>query len=93
MSDANSSGDSNELEALFDSIAGGGASASISAAPAPAPKTPAPSAAAPKSSLMQQAREVDGATDDSKDLQALFDSIAAKKSAADHSAEIGRAHV
>ena len=79
MSDANSSGDSNELEALFDSIAGGGASASISAAPAPAPtpKTPAPSAAAPKSSLMQQAREVDGATDDSKDLQALFDSIAA----------------
>ena len=86
MSDANSSGDSNELEALFDSIAGGGASASISAAPAPAPKTPAPSAAAPKSSLMQQAREVDGATDDSKDLQALFDSIAAKKSAADNSA-------
>lgn len=84
MSDANSSGDSNELEALFDSIAGGGASASIAAAPAPEP--PASPAAAPKSSLMQQAREVDGATDDSKDLQALFDSIAAKKSAADNSA-------
>lgn len=86
MSDADASGDSSELEALFDSIAGGGAAASFSAAPAPAPEPPASRAEVPKTSLMQQAREVDGTTDDSKDLQALFDSIAAKRSAADNSA-------
>ncbi|MBK7355517.1 protein phosphatase CheZ [Propionivibrio sp.] len=75
MSDANSSGDSSELEALFDSIAGGVVGSASTQAPAPAP------AAATKPSLMQQVREVDSATDDSKELQALFDSIAAKRPA------------
>jgi chemotaxis protein CheZ len=75
MSDANFSGDSSDLEALFDSIASGGAVA----APAPAPAAaPAPA----KPSLMQQARESDGATDDSDDLQALFDSVASKSAPA-----------
>lgn len=75
MSDANSSGDSSELEALFDSIASGAAT--------PPPASPPPAAAvAGKPSLMQQARESDGSTDDSQDLQALFDSIAAKRHAA-----------
>jgi chemotaxis protein CheZ len=69
MSDANSSGDSSELEALFDSISGAGA------VPAPAPVV------APRPSLMQQAREGDGSSDDSQDLQALFDSIAEKRPA------------
>ena len=82
MSDANSSGDSNELEALFDSIAGGVAKPVSAPVPAvPVPKTAAPVAVAPKPSLMQQVRESDGSTDDSKDLQALFDSIAEKKQA------------
>jgi chemotaxis protein CheZ len=69
MSDANSSGDSSELEALFDSISGG-----ADLAP---PRAAAPVAAA-RPTLMQQARESDSATDDSQDLQALFDSIAEK---------------
>jgi len=77
MGDANTSGDSNELEALFDSIASG----VVTSAPA---SKPAPVTAA-KPSLMQQVREGDGSTDDSKDLQALFDSIAEKK----HMAEEG----
>ena len=75
MSDTNTSGDSSELEALFDSIASG-ATPSV-AAPTPAP-TPAP-APAPKPSLMQQARENDGSAEDSQDLQDLFDSIAQKQ--------------
>ena len=75
MSEANTSGDSDELEALFDSIAG----ASVAPDPAPAP-APAPVAARP--SLMQQARESDGSTEDSQDLQALFDSIAEQQNAA-----------
>lgn len=54
------SGDSSDLEALFDSIASGSS----------APAAPA------KPSLMQQAREGGGATDDSDELQALFDSVA-----------------
>lgn len=79
MSDANSSGDSSELEALFDSIAGGVVDKGPQAAPA------APTAAAgatAKPTLLQQVRESDSTASDSKDLQALFDSIAAKKSAA-----------
>lgn len=69
MSDANLSGDSDDLEALFDSIAvGSTASASAAPVPPPAPTTPA------KPTLMQQVRE-GGDTDDSDDLQALFDSI------------------
>lgn len=79
MSGANISGDSDDLEALFDSIAAG-ASAS---APSPA-ATPAPAPAT--STLMQQARE-GGDTDDSDDLQALFDSIAAQAPASASSAE------
>ena len=77
MSDANTSGDSSELEALFDSIASG----VVSSAPSPAQPTapqPVPDAN-PRSSLMQQVRESDGMTEDSDDLQALFDSIAGKQ--------------
>ena len=65
MSDTNTSGDSSELEALFDSIASG--------------VTPPAVAPAPKPSLMQQARENDGSAEDSQDLQDLFDSIAQKQ--------------
>ena len=79
MSDANTTGDSSELEALFDSIAGG------VAATAPAPATHSASVAETRPSLMQQAREGDGSTDDSQDLQALFDSIAEKKAAVETS--------
>jgi chemotaxis protein CheZ len=74
MAEANTSGDSNELEALFDSIASG----VVSSAPEPKPESVAKPAAA-KPSLMQQVREGGGATDDSKELQSLFDSIAEKK--------------
>lgn len=73
MSDANTSGDSSELENLFDSIAAGVANTAPTPAPQPTP------AVVPKPSLMQQARESDGSTDDSQDLQALFDSIADKR--------------
>ena len=76
MSDANISGDSNELEDLFDSIAAGVAKA------APTPGAPPKAAVVPKPSLMQQVRESDGLTDDSQDLQALFDSIADKQAIA-----------
>jgi chemotaxis protein CheZ len=69
MSDPNMSGDSSDLEALFDSISSGGAVAVAPPAAAPAPVKP---------SLMQQAREGGGATDDSDELQALFDSVAVK---------------
>jgi len=72
MSEANMSGDSNDLEALFDSIAFG--------AP-PAPAQPAAKAPAAASSLMQQASE--GVGDDSDDLQALFDSVAVQREAED----------
>jgi chemotaxis protein CheZ len=71
MSDANSSGDTQELEALFDSIAS--ASAAQVTPPAPPP-------AAPRPSLMRQALESDSSTEDSDDLQALFDSIAQQQS-------------
>ncbi|HPP48104.1 MAG TPA: protein phosphatase CheZ [Accumulibacter sp.] len=66
MSDAGKSGDSQELEALFDSIV---ASAGQ------------PSAPAAKPSLMQQLREVDSGTDDSQELQDLFDSVTAQQQA------------
>ncbi|HRF72932.1 MAG TPA: protein phosphatase CheZ [Accumulibacter sp.] len=65
MSDANTSGDSKELEDLFDSIAAG-ASPAAPAAPAPV-----------KASLMQQLREVEGEVDDSDELQALFEAVVA----------------
>ena len=76
MSDANTSGDSSELEALFDSIA----SSVAPSAPAQ-PKLVQESvasklmASSPRSSILQQVRESDGLTEDSDDLQALFDSI------------------
>ena len=73
MSDTNTSGDSSELEALFDSISSGVTPPVAAPAPTPAP------APAPKPSLMQQARENDGSTEDSQDLQELFDSIARKQ--------------
>ncbi|MFZ2853544.1 MAG: protein phosphatase CheZ [Rhodocyclaceae bacterium] len=71
MGDANMSGDSSDLEALFDSIAAG------SDRPDPAPVAPA------KPSLMQQARESGGVTDDSDELQALFDTVAGQPPTAD----------
>jgi chemotaxis protein CheZ len=82
MSDANASGDSSELEALFDSIAGGGVKASpASASP---PSSPQPSSiAAARPSLMQQVRENESLTDDSQDLQALFDSVSAQRQTAE----------
>ncbi len=71
MSDANRSGDSGELEALFDSIA------SQATRPAARPAGASPQAAAPSApSLMRQAIEGNGMSADSDDLQALFDSIA-----------------
>jgi chemotaxis protein CheZ len=70
MSDANASGDSSELEALFDSIASGIAP---SVTPPKVEKKP---------SLMQQAREGNDLTEDSDELQDLFDSIVSKKAAA-----------
>ncbi|EXI76715.1 MAG TPA: protein phosphatase CheZ [Candidatus Accumulibacter phosphatis] len=71
MNDGDTSGDSRELEALFDSIASGIAIASA-----------APPQAVPQSatSLLQKLREGDGA-DDSDELQALFDSVVAAKEA------------
>ncbi|WP_374681518.1 protein phosphatase CheZ [Accumulibacter sp.] len=67
MTDSNGSGDSRELEALFDSIAS-------AAAPT--------DAAAAKASLLQQLREVEGEEDDSDDLQALFDAVVAAQAPA-----------
>ncbi|MBL8406782.1 MAG: protein phosphatase CheZ [Candidatus Accumulibacter phosphatis] len=75
MSDADRSGDSRELEALFDSIAAG-----VAASAAPAPP------ASRGASLMQQLREGDGA-DDSDELQILFDSVVAAQSVAAGSPE------
>ena len=75
MSDANSSGDSSELEALFDSIAGGGVS------------TPTPPVVEKKPSLIRQVQESDDLTEDSRDLQELFDSIVSKNSASPGSSD------
>lgn len=69
MSDTTSSGDSAELEALFDSIAGGVGGAANSAGSVPPPVVEK------KTSLMQQAQESDDLTEDSQDLQDLFDAI------------------
>lgn len=65
MNESDTSGDSRELEALFDSIASGIAATS--------PAVP-PAAKGKAGSLLQQLREGDGA-DDSDELQALFDSV------------------
>lgn len=78
MSDANSSGDSSELEALFDSIASGFPAGEPAEAPAPAPVAPAPVAPAPAA----PAPAASGAAgDDNADLQALFDTIASQNAA------------
>lgn len=74
MSETNFTGDCTDLEALFDSIASG-AAPSFSGPPLAQAVAVAPA----KPSLMQQAREGDGAIDDSDDLQALFDSISGKR--------------
>ena len=84
MSNANTSGDSSELEALFDSIASGVKPPVAAADPTPTPVAP------PKPSLMQQARENDGSAEDSQDLQDLFDSIAQKKHGSDAPAPAAR---
>ena len=73
MSDASTSGDSSELEALFDSIAGGVVSTALP------PVTPV---VEKRPSLIKQAQESDDLTEDSQDLQALFDSIASKNKVA-----------
>jgi len=76
MSEANTSGDSTELEALFDTIALGVVS-SAPAASSPLVSQPAPApAAAKRPSFIQQTGGSDSSADDSQDLQALFDSIA-----------------
>ena len=75
MVEANSSGDSSDLEALFDSISKECAQVSLEVPAVVAPPVDTP--ATP--SLMKQAVESDGVTDDSDDLQALFDSISASK--------------
>ena len=63
MNDTTSSGDSADLEALFDSIAKGGEEES------------APPVVENKPSLMKQVQETDDLTDDSPDLQKLFDNV------------------
>jgi chemotaxis protein CheZ len=75
MSDADRSGDSRELEALFDSIASG----------MTATATPAPTASS-RPSLLQQLHEGDG-VDDSDELQSLFDSVVDAQRTAAGSAE------
>ena len=75
MSNTDKSGDSNELEALFDSIASGVRATAPSPVPPAAQPSPPPQAA-PKKSLIQQACESDGTSEDSNELQELFDSIA-----------------
>ncbi|MBL8396969.1 MAG: protein phosphatase CheZ [Candidatus Accumulibacter sp.] len=69
MSDAGKSGDSQELEALFDSIV-----ASTGHGPAAQPST-----APAKPSLLHQLQESDTGLEDSQELQALFDSVAAQQ--------------
>ena len=71
MSNSTTSGDSSDLEALFDSIA----SAAPAPRPAVAPVAPAspPVSAAP--SLMRQVRESDALGEDNDELEALFDSV------------------
>lgn len=66
--------DSNDLEALFDSIA-----ADFSPAPVVAPVAPAPAPVAPKKEMNQLG--------DSDDLQALFDSVSAESHVAEAKVE------
>jgi chemotaxis protein CheZ len=78
MTDADRSGDSRELEALFDSIAATAPTAAAAATP----------------SLLQQLREVEAEEDDSDELQALFEAVVAARAptvaaASDESGEGG----
>ena len=74
MADNNKSGDSTELESLFDSVA--------NAKPVTLPHMPSPLCAPTlpekKSSILQQLNEGNSGTNDSPDLESLFDSVAAK---------------
>jgi len=70
----NMSGDSEDLEALFDSIAAGSAAVAV--------PPPAPSAPPVRPSLMQQEREGGDASEDSDELQALFDSVVSTRAPA-----------
>ncbi len=63
MSDANVTGDSKELEDLFDSIAYGSAAPAVASPPARKP------------SLLDQLHEGNAGADDNEELQALFDSL------------------
>jgi chemotaxis protein CheZ len=75
MSDSNMQSDTDDLEALFDSIAFGGAAPAAPVAPPPA--AAAPAARPARSSLLQQASE--GSGDDSDELEALFESVARQR--------------
>ncbi|WP_291994513.1 protein phosphatase CheZ [Candidatus Accumulibacter sp. ACC003] len=65
MSDANTSGDSKELEDLFESIV-----ADVAKSAAPPPEQG-------QASLLQRLREGDGEDDDSDELQSLFEAVVA----------------
>jgi chemotaxis protein CheZ len=81
MSDTNSSGDSAELEALFDSISGSVSPARNTASPVPppAPSSPPPPPVAPGSGNL---------TEDSQDLQNLFDATASQGKAPDEAGAV-----
>jgi chemotaxis protein CheZ len=78
MSDTNSSGDSAELEALFDSIASGTKSAGPSVSAPPATETaaaPVPPPAPPLAGQPPLAEQSGNPAEDSQDLQNLFDAV------------------
>jgi chemotaxis protein CheZ len=76
MNDTTSSGDSVELEALFDSIA-----ESVTGNVAKDAQDPAPPPAENDPSRMEQARETGDPAEDSQDIQTLFDTIPGGESA------------
>ena len=85
MSDTNSSGDSAELEALFDSITVSAKSvAPTITASAAAVSVPLAAGSAPPPT--EQTQESGGPTEDSRDLQDLFDSVASSRGEASASA-------
>jgi chemotaxis protein CheZ len=86
MNDTTSSGDSADLEALFDSIAEDVAAHAPKAAANSAP----PAAAENEASPRQQAQEAGDSAEDSRDLQELFDAVASGgKNAEEASGEDG----
>jgi chemotaxis protein CheZ len=82
MNDTISSGDSAELEALFNSITESTEDVASSVPPPVAEK---------RSSLMNQAQESDDLTEDSQDLQNLFDTIASKDNGVAGEADVVKA--